>query len=80
VIYREFYAALDSPALPLFAMGLFVLLFLAMLLRTFAARRKSDYDPIAALPLQDRETSPELSPELSETRPEGRKDLREVTQ
>jgi hypothetical protein len=58
VIYRDFYAAMGSPALPLFAMGLFVLLFLVMLVRTFAARKKSDYDPIAALPLEDRDPAP----------------------
>jgi hypothetical protein len=76
MIYREFYAALDSPALPLFAMGLFVLLFVFMLLRTFAMRRKSDYDPIAALPLEDRD----LSESRPDSRPAGRSDTREVTQ
>jgi hypothetical protein len=56
-VYRQFFAALDSPALPLAAMGFFLVAFVLMLARTFLWKRKSDYDPIAALPLDDPEGS-----------------------
>lgn len=52
-MYREFFSNLESATLPLVAMGFFVLAFVLMLLRTFAYKRKSDYDRIAALPLAD---------------------------
>jgi len=54
-MYRQFFAALDSPALPLTAMGLFIAAFVLMLVRTYVWKRKADYDPIAALPLEDPE-------------------------
>lgn len=63
-MYRQFYAALDSPALPLAAMGFFVVAFVLMLVRTYAWKKKADYDPIAALPLEDPE-----NPDRSEVKP-----------
>lgn len=63
-MYREFFAALDSPALPLAAMGFFVAAFALMLVRTYAWKKKADYDPVAALPLDDSEDS-----ERSEVKP-----------
>lgn len=56
-MFREFYAALDSPALPLAAMGFFLAAFALMLVRTYAWKRKRDYDEIAALPLDEPEHS-----------------------
>jgi hypothetical protein len=56
-VYRQFFAALDSPALPLAAMGFFLVAFVLMLARTFLWKRKSDYDSIAALPLDHPEGS-----------------------
>lgn len=60
-MYRQFFSNLDSAALPLFAMALFLTLFVAVLVRTFVLRTKADYQPLAALPLEDdavKETSP----------------------
>jgi hypothetical protein len=56
-VYREFYSALASTALPLAAMGFFVVAFLLVLLRTFLLRRRDDYDSVAALPLDPSEIS-----------------------
>jgi hypothetical protein len=56
-VYRDFYSALTSTALPLAAMGFFLVFFLFVLLRTFLARRREDYDSVAALPLDPSETS-----------------------
>ena len=63
-MYREFFAALDSPALPLAAMGFFVSAFALMLVRTYAWKKKADYDPVAALPLED-----SLDSDRSEVKP-----------
>lgn len=63
-MYRQFFAALDSPALPLAAMGFFLAAFALMLARTFLWKRKSDYEAIAALPLDDSE-----APDRSEVKP-----------
>lgn len=56
-MYREFFSNLESATLPLVAMGFFLLAFLLVLLRTFLLKRKADYDDVAALPLEDRESS-----------------------
>lgn len=60
-MYKQFYANLDSVTLPLFALGVFVTAFLLMLARTYLYKRKSDFDPMAAMPLTD-ETSREVKP------------------
>lgn len=52
-MYKQFFANMESTALPLFAFGLFFAAFALMLLRTFVYKRKSDFDPLAALPLND---------------------------
>jgi hypothetical protein len=52
-MYREFFSALDSPALPLVAMAFFALAFALVLLRTFVWKPKREYDPIATLPLDE---------------------------
>ncbi|MCB1007871.1 MAG: hypothetical protein KDB94_03150 [Acidobacteria bacterium] len=54
-MYREFFAAMDSPVLPLVAMAFFALAFALVLLRTFAWKRNKDYDSVADLPLEDGE-------------------------
>ncbi len=63
-MFREVFAALDSPALPLAAMGFFLVAFALVLVRTWAWKKKTDYDRIAALPLDDPET-----PDRSEVKP-----------
>jgi len=52
-MYREFYSALASPALPLVVMAFFVASFTFVLLRVLLVKRRHDYDDIAALPLDD---------------------------
>jgi hypothetical protein len=50
-MYKQFFANMESVALPMFAFGLFFSAFVLMLLRTFAWKRKADFDPMAAMPL-----------------------------
>jgi hypothetical protein len=50
-MYRQFFANLDSAALPLLAMFLFMAAFAAILIRLFVRRRRRDFDPVAELPL-----------------------------
>jgi cbb3-type cytochrome oxidase subunit 3 len=57
-VYREFYSDLTSTALPLAAMGFFVVAFLLVLVFTFRLRRRADYDSVAALPLDSSENRP----------------------
>lgn len=52
-MYREFFSAMASDALPLAAMAFFVLAFALVLARVFVLRRRADYDSVAALPLDD---------------------------
>ena len=52
-MYREFFSAMTSHALPLAAMAFFVLAFALVLARVFLLRRRGDYDSVAALPLDD---------------------------
>jgi hypothetical protein len=54
-MFRQFFAGLDSPALPLAAMAFFALAFALVLLRTFVVEKRRDYDPIALLPLEEGE-------------------------
>jgi len=56
-MYRQFFSALDSPALPLAAMAFFAIAFALVLLRTFAWKRTKDYDSVADLPLADGEAT-----------------------
>jgi hypothetical protein len=56
-VYKEFFANLESATLPLVAMAFFVFAFVLVLLRTFLYKRKTDYDDVAALPLEDRSGS-----------------------
>lgn len=62
-MYKAFFSNLESATLPLVAMAFFVFAFVLMLLRTFLYKRKSDYDRIAALPLDDgaRSDRPEVT-------------------
>lgn len=52
-MYKQFFANMESPALPLFAFGLFFFAFVLMLARTFFYKRKGDFDPLASMPLND---------------------------
>lgn len=48
-MYKAFFAGME-PTAPIFAMGLFMVIFTLMLLRTWH-QKKSDLDSVAALPL-----------------------------
>lgn len=52
-MYKQFFANMDSVTLPLTALAIFFGAFVLMLARTFAYKRKADFDPVAALPLSD---------------------------
>lgn len=55
-MYKEFYSAMESAALPVLALLFFLTAFVLVLLRTFGAHRREHYDGVAALPLADTET------------------------
>ncbi len=56
-MYRELFSNLESVELPLAAMLFFLVVFVLVLVRVFALKRRRDYDSIAALPLDDSKTS-----------------------
>jgi hypothetical protein len=55
-MYKAFFTGMETTA-PIFAMGLFISMFVLMLLRTWGYKKKSDFDPVAALPLADEHVS-----------------------
>jgi hypothetical protein len=67
MIYKEFYAGMEWAALPVVALLFFLIAFTLILLRTFAARRRQDFDAVAARPLSDGIPNP--PPTRSEVRP-----------
>jgi cytochrome c oxidase cbb3-type subunit 4 len=54
-MYKQFYSQMDSQFLPLLALFVFLFLFLGVFVRTFVMKRRSDYQPIADLPLDEKE-------------------------
>ncbi len=64
-MYRQFFAALDSPALPLAAMGFFLVAFVLMLVRTFAVEAQ---EPTTTRSRPCRSTTPR-APTASEVKP-----------
>ncbi len=52
-MYKTFYEGMGLGALPLFALVLFVSLFVVVVVRTFVLRRARDFDRLAAMPLGD---------------------------
>lgn len=57
-MYKSFYADNELTALPLFALGLFLVIFLSVVLWVLL-KRPQDFDVMAALPL-DRSDQPEV--------------------
>jgi hypothetical protein len=55
-MFKTFFVGMETTA-PIFAMGLFLAMFLLMLLRTLVYKKKSDFDSVAALPLADERSS-----------------------
>jgi cbb3-type cytochrome oxidase subunit 3 len=60
-MYKSFYAGNALTALPLFALALFLVFFLAVVVWALAIKRPADFDAIAALPLDDSPT-PRVKP------------------
>lgn len=59
-MYKQFYAGMSYEYLPLFALLLFMAVFIGTALRLFL-RRASDYDPVSRIPLSDpKETTTSL--------------------
>ena len=52
-MYKSFYAGNTLTELPLFALGLFLVFFLAVVVWVLAFKRKADFDAIASLPFDD---------------------------
>lgn len=52
-MYKAFYAGNTFTALPLFALALFLGIFLAVVFWVLAFKRASDFDAVAALPLDE---------------------------
>ena len=52
-MFKEFFAHMEWASLPIFALLLFIAMFVLMVLRTFAFKTKGDFDPHSALPLND---------------------------
>ncbi len=52
-MFKQHFAGMEFTALPIFALGLFISIFLLMVLRTFAFKTKSDFKPHSELPLSD---------------------------
>jgi cytochrome c oxidase cbb3-type subunit IV len=63
-MYKTFFANMEFTALPIFALVLFIGMFVLMLARTWLYRKPSDYSTIAAAPLADDQTL-SVSPEVT---------------
>lgn len=52
-MYRSFYAGMSLTDLPLFALMLFVTVFLAVIVRTWVFRKREEFDALARLPFDE---------------------------
>ena len=52
-MFKEFFAGMEWASLPIFALCLFIAMFVLMVLRTFAFKTKGDFESQSALPLND---------------------------
>ena len=52
-MFKEFFAGMEFTALPIFGLGLFIAMFVLVVLRTFAFKTKGDFTPQSELPLSD---------------------------
>ena len=52
-MYRSFYAGMSLTDLPLFALVLFMAVFLAVIVRTWVFRRREEFDALSRLPFDD---------------------------
>ena len=60
-MYKSFYADNALTCLPLFALALFLVFFLAVVFWAMAIKRPADFDRLAALPL-DESPRPRIQP------------------
>jgi hypothetical protein len=61
-MFKQYFAGFEFVGLPLFALGLFVVMFTLVVLRTYAFKTKADFDPQSQLPLSDgKQTSREVT-------------------
>ena len=52
-MYKEHFAGMQWAALPLFGLALFMVMFVVVVLRTFAFKTRADFRPQSELPLSD---------------------------
>lgn len=52
-MFKQYFANLESTGLPLFALWLFIGVFVIVVLRTFVVKRATEFDADAQLPLND---------------------------
>jgi cytochrome c oxidase cbb3-type subunit 4 len=52
-MFRQFFAGMEWSFLPLFAMGVFLTVFTLVVVRVFVLQKRSEFDALAALPLDD---------------------------
>ncbi|MCP3140190.1 cbb3-type cytochrome oxidase subunit 3 [Pyxidicoccus xibeiensis] len=53
-MYKQFYQGMSLTELPLFALFLFIVVFLGVCAWVFGVRRSQDFDALARLPLAER--------------------------
>ena len=52
-MFKEFFAGMEWAAMPIFGLGLFIAMFVLVVLRTFAFKTKGDFTSQSQLPLSD---------------------------
>jgi cytochrome c oxidase cbb3-type subunit IV len=62
-MYRQFYEGMDLAVLPLFALVLFVAVFVGVFIRTYVLRRAGDFDNLARMPLDEGDRPTATGPE-----------------
>lgn len=52
-MFKQYFAGFEFTALPLFALALFLLMFVLVLVRTYAFKSQRDFEPQSQMPLFD---------------------------
>jgi cytochrome c oxidase cbb3-type subunit IV len=61
-MFKQFFAGMEFTALPIFALCLFIGMFVLMALRTFVFKSVRDFEPDSQLPLNDENELREVKP------------------
>jgi len=61
-MFKQFFAGMEFTALPIFALWLFMGIFVLMALRVFVFNSVRDYEPASQLPLNDGNEPREVKP------------------